>query len=190
MCLCVCPTDGILRLWLWNDIFCFVFYLDVIWLDGTRKTENKRPSDFSFTFFHPRKKQKTNLVAPYWTSSPYLGQLIRICTHPPWNFFFKDFHLKCSGVCFLSVSKTFNFKFFCFLPVNTRHVIHLKLCSLCVYRLRDEIKRRTVYESLQGTLLDICYFFMNIIPKRFKGAGGRRRKKYLEHPERATCNRN
>lgn len=169
-------------------LFCLLSGRDLTWWD--EKDGKQKTLRFFFYLFPPSEKNKKNLVAPYWTSSPYLGQLIRICTHPPWNFFFKDFHLKCSGVCFLSVSKTFNFKFFCFLPVNTRHVIHLKLCSLCVYRLRDEIKRRTVYESLQGTLLDICYFFMNIIPKRFKGAGGRRRKKYLEHPERATCNRN
>ena len=66
--------------------------------------------------------------------------------------------------------------------------IHVELCSLCVYRLRDEIKRRrTVYESLQGTLLDICYFFYEYYTQRFKGA---RKKIYKflkeQHSERVA----
>ena len=88
---------------LWNDMFCFVFYLDVIWLDGTRNTkdENKRPSQFLFTFFHPREKQNKKTQKRLFTDRlnlNYLGQLIRICTQS-------------HGICFFFPRKRFFFSF-------------------------------------------------------------------------------
>jgi hypothetical protein len=68
-------------------LFCLLSGRDLTWWD--EKDGKQKTLRFFFYLFPPSKKTKKNLVAPYWTSSPYLGQLIRICTHPQGIFFLK-----------------------------------------------------------------------------------------------------